>query len=70
MKWEKCVFQKNKNFKNAIKKNGQNARAILMLKNLLPLIEGIWYSIIVAEVAACIVTAIIFVRNRKKYRYA
>ncbi len=39
---------------------------------LLPLIfgvDGIWYSIIAAEMAACIVTAIIFVKYRKKYRY-
>ncbi len=40
---------------------------------LLPLIfgvDGIWYSIIVAEVAACILAVIILYKNRKKYRYA
>ena len=40
---------------------------------LLPLIfgvDGIWYSIIVAEVAACILAVIILYSNRKKYRYA
>lgn len=39
---------------------------------LLPLIlgvDGIWYSIIAAEISACVVTAIIFVLNRKKYQY-
>ena len=40
---------------------------------LLPLIfgvDGIWYSIIVAEVAACILTILILYRNREKYHYA
>lgn len=40
---------------------------------LLPLIfgvDGIWYSIIVAELAACILTIIILYKYRKKYGYA
>lgn len=40
---------------------------------LLPLIfgvDGIWYSIIVAEVAAFILAAIILIRNKEKYHYA
>ena len=40
---------------------------------ILPLIfgvDGIWFSIIAAEVAACIVAATILVQNRKKYQYA
>ncbi len=40
---------------------------------LLPIIfgvDGIWYSIVAAEIAAFTLTIIILLRNRKKYHYA
>ena len=33
-------------------------------------VDGIWYSIVVAEIAACVLTTFIFIRNRQKYKYA